>query len=67
MGETELLRGKRVLELGSGAGFLGILIGQIQRAADPKVSSSESMLLLTDVNHAVLERCRENLKLDCSE
>ncbi|KAG8880940.1 hypothetical protein FRB97_000333 [Tulasnella sp. 331] len=56
-----LLKDKRVLELGSGAGFLGILVGQLQLN-----TQSSGTLVMTDVNSKVLERCALNLKLDCN-
>lgn len=54
--------GKRVLELGSGAGFLGIVIASIQG-----LSPSPGALWLTDVEENVLNRCRENVQLKCSK
>lgn len=57
-----VLKDKRVLELGSGAGFLGILVGQLQLE-----TQSGGTLIMTDVNSEVLERCALNLDLDCSE
>ncbi|KAG8862159.1 hypothetical protein FRB96_002189 [Tulasnella sp. 330] len=56
-----LLKDKRVLELGSGAGFLGTLVGQLQLN-----TQSSGTLVMTDVNSKVLERCALNLKLDCN-
>ncbi|KAF7436348.1 hypothetical protein PC9H_003181 [Pleurotus ostreatus] len=53
-----LVIGKRVLELGSGTGFLGIVIAAIQ-------GSSPGALWLTDVEESVLNRCRENVQLQC--
>ncbi|KAG9022517.1 hypothetical protein FRB95_014671 [Tulasnella sp. JGI-2019a] len=57
----DVLKHKRVLELGSGAGFLGILVGQLQLEAQLGGS-----LVMTDVHSEVLERCARNLKLDCN-
>ncbi|KDQ31265.1 hypothetical protein PLEOSDRAFT_1037061 [Pleurotus ostreatus PC15] len=54
-----LVIGKRVLELGSGTGFLGIVIAAIQ-------GSSPGALWLTDVEESVLNRCRENVQLQCN-
>ncbi len=54
--------GKRVLELGSGTGFLGIVIASIQVP-----SPSPGALWLTDVEESVLNRCRENVQLQCSK
>jgi methylase of polypeptide subunit release factors len=62
MSSQEHVQGKRVLELGSGSGFLGILIAQMQlRAACP------SAIWLTDINESVLDRCRANVALAPSE
>lgn len=59
-----VLVNKSVLELGSGAGFLGLMVADIQ------VSSGEVTELLalhlTDVNEDVLRRCHENTQLPCS-
>jgi len=54
---------KSILELGSGIGFLGIIVGTLQLA---KGSSQSGSLWLTDVSDEVLQRCRENLSLPCS-
>lgn len=62
---TDLVRNKRVLELGSGAGFLGIIIASLQQSCVSNQSSSS--LWLTDVNEEVLARCRHNLQMSCSE
>ncbi|KAF4604780.1 hypothetical protein EYR40_003562 [Pleurotus pulmonarius] len=56
-----LVVGKRVLELGSGTGFLGIVIASIQVP-----SPSPGALWLTDVEESVLNRCRENVQLQCN-
>ncbi|KAI0308108.1 hypothetical protein B0F90DRAFT_1680221 [Multifurca ochricompacta] len=59
-----ILVNKTILELGSGAGFLGLVVADIQ------VSRAEvtghNALYLTDVNDAVLRRCYENTRLSCS-
>ncbi|KAF8899222.1 hypothetical protein BD779DRAFT_1659128 [Infundibulicybe gibba] len=57
----ELVQGKRVLELGSGAGFLGITVASLQT-----FSALNSSLWMTDVNGTVLQRCRENIGLPCN-
>ncbi|KAF9566898.1 hypothetical protein CPC08DRAFT_681596 [Agrocybe pediades] len=63
----ELIMSKRVLELGSGVGFLGILSASIQVNGE-EVSSSPSRpsLWLTDVNEEVLSRCHDNVSLACN-
>ncbi|KAM5532252.1 hypothetical protein V8D89_014091 [Ganoderma adspersum] len=64
LARPELVTGKRVLELGCGIGFLGIIIGSIQVS---KPSPNASSLWLTDVNEPVLHRCEHNLKLPCNQ
>ena len=58
-----LAQSARVLELGSGVGFLGII------AATLKLTSGHAggSLYLTDVNDEVLKACTNNLNLPCSE
>lgn len=62
---VEHVRGKRTLELGCGVGYLGLVVAAIQLNA-PSLRNSESSVWLTDVNDAVLSRCRDNLNLPCS-
>lgn len=71
---TDLVARRAVLELGSGAGFLGILIASLHlrfdstsavptdcsRSADPPT------IYLTDVNPCVLDRCQHNTNLPCN-
>ncbi|GAV98902.1 Protein FAM86B1 [Lentinula edodes] len=57
-----IIEGKRVLELGSGIGFLGIIAASLQQLS-PKYTSS---LWLTDVNEEVLTQCRHNIQLPCN-
>lgn len=71
---TDLVARRAVLELGSGTGFLGILIASLHlrfdstsavptdcsRSADPPT------IYLTDVNPCVLDRCQHNIKLPCN-
>lgn len=71
---TDLVAHHTVLELGSGTGFLGILIASLQlrfdlTSADPTdgaQSASPPTIYLTDVNPCVLERCQYNMKLACN-
>lgn len=62
----EHVKGKRVLELGCGVGYLGLVVAAIQLNAREQ-GNSQSSIWLTDVNDVVLSRCRENLNLPCSE
>ena len=59
-----LLANKSVLELGSGTGFLGLIVADIQVGHSGTTGSS--VLHLTDVNEDVLRRCHENMELPCS-
>ena len=61
----ECVRGKRVLELGSGVGYLGLVVAAIQLDT-PGKGDPEPSVWLTDVNSVVLSRCRDNLSLPCS-
>lgn len=61
---------KRVLELGSGVGFLGVLIAQLQldviresRLINTGQENEGASLVMTDVNDAVLARCYDNTLL----
>lgn len=56
------MQGKSVLELGSGVGFLGLIIAVLQLT----VPSRPARVRLTDVNPLVLKRCDENILLPCS-
>jgi 16S rRNA G1207 methylase RsmC len=60
---TEIIHNCRVLELGSGAGFLGLVVAELQLDANPKNCS----LTMTDVHSEVLSRCRNNFQLSCSK
>ncbi|KZT73224.1 hypothetical protein DAEQUDRAFT_662533 [Daedalea quercina L-15889] len=65
----DVVQQQRVLELGSGAGFLGIVVATLQQqqynqSADSTGDRSE--LWLTDVHPLVVERCRNNIRLPCS-
>ncbi|KAI0652448.1 putative methyltransferase-domain-containing protein [Trametes meyenii] len=59
----ELVQGTRVLELGCGAGFLGVIVASMQLEKNVERAS----LWLTDVNEPVLQRCRDNLRLRCNQ
>ncbi|OCH95682.1 hypothetical protein OBBRIDRAFT_871167 [Obba rivulosa] len=61
----ELVQGKRVLELGSGSGFLGIAISALQ--SQPDLSDAQfAALWLTDLTEDVLQRCSRNITLPCN-
>lgn len=62
----EIVHGQRVLELGSGIGFLGIIIASLQQSSTTDLLSS-SHLFMTDANESVLERCRDNIALSPSK
>lgn len=66
---VELVTSKRVLELGSGVGFLAIIVASLQLLQVPsaKIASSGSSLWITDINDDVLARCRDNINLPCSK
>jgi len=59
---------RRVLELGSGVGFLGIVVAslQLQHAAASSCNNRSGTLYLTDINEEVLARCKKNILLPCS-
>lgn len=60
----DLVEDKRVLELGSGSGLIGIVVASLQSLI---VAPSGGALWLTDVNEDVLARCRSNIQLPCSK
>ena len=62
----ERVVGKRILELGSGVGYLGLVAAAIQ-LDNPVEGDPEPSIWLTDVNNIVLSRCRDNLNLPCSK
>ncbi|KIM47633.1 hypothetical protein M413DRAFT_205482 [Hebeloma cylindrosporum] len=64
----ELVTSKRVLELGSGIGFLAIIVASLQCLQNPSVDTalSKSSLWITDINDEVLARCRDNINLPCN-
>lgn len=53
LAQPELVQGKRVLELGSGAGMLSVLISKVQQ--------DDGSLNATDYDQAVLERLKANI------
>ncbi|OCB85580.1 hypothetical protein A7U60_g7228 [Sanghuangporus baumii] len=67
-----ILKSSRILELGSGIGFLGIILAQLQLEGIDNSShiNSESRaqpcLCLTDLDEQVLRRCENNVKLPCN-
>ncbi|KAK2459991.1 hypothetical protein APHAL10511_007997 [Amanita phalloides] len=62
LNNREFVQGKRILELGSGIGFLGTIVATIQ-LQNPVPGSS---LYLTDVDEQVLSRCQSNVALPCN-
>lgn len=62
----------RVLELGSGCGFLGIITAKLQtgyqdsKLGFPSEKQVPLSLSLSDVNKDVLRRCQDNLALPCN-
>ena len=59
-----ILVNKSVLELGSGTGFLGLIVADIQ--ASRGGAAGCPVLHLTDVDENVLRQCSENTQLPCS-
>lgn len=60
----ELVRNKVVLELGSGTGFVGMVVSRLQQLHCTDMSSSG--LWMTDVNEEVLVRCKFNVQMTCN-
>ncbi|KAK0505763.1 hypothetical protein EDD18DRAFT_5009 [Armillaria luteobubalina] len=65
------VRDARVLELGSGIGFLGMIIGSVQMLAGsptnlPQGGTLRPILHMTDVDSEVIARCISNIKLPCN-
>lgn len=56
-----------VLELGSGTGFIGILVASLQLHAATPFDRKVPSVCLTDVNSTVLARCQNNARLPCSK
>ncbi|KAF7302566.1 hypothetical protein HMN09_00891100 [Mycena chlorophos] len=59
----DLVRGKRILELGSGIGFLGCVVATLQ-CLDHDYGAGT--VWLSDVNETVLARCQDNVRLPCN-
>jgi len=64
----ECVEKKRVLELGSGTGFLGIIVASLQQLYHSQNEDihGNGSLWLTDVNDEALIRCRDNAQLLCN-
>ncbi|PPQ79867.1 hypothetical protein CVT25_002923 [Psilocybe cyanescens] len=63
----DIVVSKRVLELGSGIGFLGIIVATLQNIHQKmEMSSPHPSLCLTDINNEVLARCSDNINLSCN-
>ncbi|KAJ6623162.1 putative methyltransferase-domain-containing protein [Mycena sp. CBHHK59/15] len=60
-----LIQRKRILELGSGTGFLGTVVASLQLQAAPD-AAPPGTLWMTDINDVVLSRCRDNIQLPCN-
>ncbi|KAJ7070563.1 putative methyltransferase-domain-containing protein [Mycena amicta] len=56
-----LVQQKRILELGSGIGFLGAIVSSLQL-----LHGSPGALWLSDVDETVLSRCQHNIRLPCN-
>lgn len=63
------LGSRRILELGCGAGFLGIVVAQLQLDTFNIAGGGKNTrpaLTLSDINDDVLTRARRNVRLPCS-
>src|ERR1700733_133627 len=58
----EIIANKRILELGCGTGFLGVIIASLQQLS----TTQPCPLWLSDIREEVLTRCRDNIQLPCS-
>ncbi|KZT57895.1 hypothetical protein CALCODRAFT_508470 [Calocera cornea HHB12733] len=63
---ADVVRRETVLELGSGTGFLGILIAQIQLRSVTPSGSRAGEVWMTDNSEAAMERCAANVHLPCN-
>ncbi|KAK7686700.1 hypothetical protein QCA50_010300 [Cerrena zonata] len=61
----DIVRNKRVLELGCGAGLLGIVAATVQSSRTER--GTQTSITLTDVRPDVLERCQHNFQLPCNK
>lgn len=59
----DIVRGKHVLELGAGVGFLGILISKLQSGLDSDSINEKFSIMMSDVDDNVLERNKYNVSL----
>ncbi|KAL1748932.1 hypothetical protein HDZ31DRAFT_79288 [Schizophyllum fasciatum] len=62
----DLIANKRILELGSGIGFLGVICASLQQLHQTAENAPPPHLWLTDVNEDVLARCKANVQLPCN-
>ncbi|KJA28651.1 hypothetical protein HYPSUDRAFT_177918 [Hypholoma sublateritium FD-334 SS-4] len=61
----DLVSSKCIMELGSGIGFLGIIVASLQQLHESTLKEKGSCWL-TDINDEVLNRCRNNVNLPCN-
>ncbi|KDQ63175.1 hypothetical protein JAAARDRAFT_202673 [Jaapia argillacea MUCL 33604] len=66
---SDIVCDRRVLELGSGAGLLGIVVTTLQQLQRGKgmITTEDPGLWMTDVHYEVLRLCRENIALPCNK
>ena len=65
---ADLVDTANALELGSGTGFIGVLVASLQlHASIPPFDRKIPSVYLTDVNSTVLLRCQNNVRLPCSK
>lgn len=63
----ETVQDRNLLELGSGAGFLGLVVARLQlNDYDARLKTTHPSLALSDVNSDVLQRCHQNFHLPCN-
>ncbi|KAJ7606813.1 hypothetical protein FB45DRAFT_1068225 [Roridomyces roridus] len=63
---ASLVQGKRILELGSGIGFLGSVVASLQLLDGDSIPAGHGTLYLSDINDSVISRCRDNIQLPCN-
>lgn len=61
----DLIVNRKVLDFGSGIGFLGTVIGAVQVLSCPP-DTPHPKVWLTDVDDTVLALCRDNVNLPCN-